>query len=130
MSALYAGFGCRRGCSVEVLEHLLRRSLAAHGLAITAVRGIASIALKADEPGLSALSRRLALPLVCYDAQQLRPFLNQLSHRSEISHKTTGCWGVAESAALALAGGQGDQPRLRISRQVFANATLAIACNG
>ncbi len=52
MSALYAGFGCRRGCSVEVLEHLLRRSLAAHGLAITALRGIASIALKADEPGL------------------------------------------------------------------------------
>lgn len=130
MSALYAGFGCRRGCSVEVLEHLLRRSLAAHGLAITAVRGIASIALKADEPGLSALSRRLALPLVCYDAQQLQPFLNQLSHRSEISHKTTGCWGVAESAALALAGGHGDQPRLRISRQVFASATLAIACNG
>jgi len=88
LPALYAGFGCRRGCPADTLENLLRQALADHGLALSALRGIASIALKADEPGLQQLAKRLGLPLLLYDAGQLQPYEPLLSHRSVIAHAT------------------------------------------
>ncbi|WEL58273.1 cobalamin biosynthesis protein [Pseudomonas kermanshahensis] len=128
MPALYAGFGCRRGCPADTLENLLRQALADHGLALSALRGIASIALKADEPGLQQLAKRLGLPLLLYDAGQLQPYEPLLSHRSTIAHAHSGCWGVAESAALAMASQHLGTARLRVTRQVLGPATLALAC--
>ncbi|GLO56186.1 cobalamin biosynthesis protein CbiG [Pseudomonas putida] len=128
LPALYAGFGCRRGCPADTLENLLRQALADHGLALSALRGIASIALKADEPGLQQLAKRLGLPLLLYDAEQLQPYEPLLSHRSAIAHAHSGCWGVAESAALAMASQHLGTARLRVTRQVLGPATLALAC--
>lgn len=131
MAALYVGFGCRRGCPAAVLETLLHLALANNGLTLAALRGIASIDLKAQEPGLRQLAEQLGLPLTLYSAQQLQPFLPLLSHRSEMAFNTTGCWGVAESAALALAASEGQRsPILTITRQVLGDATLALAING
>ena len=128
--ALYAGFGCRRGCPVETLAVLLRQTLAEHGLPLSALRGIASIAPKAREPGLLALAERLGLPLICFDAGQLLGFEPLLSQRSAIAFAQTGCWGVAESSALALAGRESLQPGLRVPRQRLGGATLALAIGG
>ncbi|MGX1022061.1 cobalt-precorrin 5A hydrolase [Pseudomonas sp. Y3 TE3536] len=128
LPALYAGFGCRRGCPADTLENLLRQALADHGLALSALRGIASIALKADEPGLQQLAKRLGLPLLLYDAGQLLPYEPLLSHRSAVAHAHSGCWGVAESAALAMASQHLGTARLRVTRQVIGPATLALAC--
>jgi cobalt-precorrin 5A hydrolase len=128
LPALYAGFGCRRGCPADTLENLLRQALADHGLALSALRGIASIALKVDEPGLQQLAKRLGLPLLLYDAGQLQPYEPLLSHRSAIAHAHSGCWGVAESAALAMASQHLGTARLRVTRQVLGPATLALAC--
>ena len=128
LPALYAGFGCRRGCPADTLENLLRQALADHGLALSGLRGIASIALKADEPGLQQLAKRLGLPLLLYDAGQLQPYEPLLSHRSAIAHAHSGCWGVAESAALAMASQHLGTARLRVTRQVLGPATLALAC--
>jgi cobalt-precorrin 5A hydrolase len=128
LPALYAGFGCRRGCPADTLENLLRQALADHGLALSALRGIASIALKVDEPGLQQLAKRLGLPLLMYDAGQLQPYEPLLSHRSAIAHAHSGCWGVAESAALAMASQHLGTARLRVTRQVLGPATLALAC--
>ncbi|OCT22082.1 cobalamin biosynthesis protein [Pseudomonas putida] len=131
MAALYVGFGCRRGCPAAVLETLLHLALASNGLTLAELRGIASIDLKAQEPGLRQLAEQLGLPLTLYSAQQLQPFLPLLSHRSEMAFNTTGCWGVAESAALALAASEGQHsPILTITRQVLGDATLALASNG
>jgi len=128
LPALYAGFGCRRGCPEDTLENLLRQALADHGLTLSALRGIASIALKVDEPGLQQLAKRLGLPLLLYDAGQLQPYEPLLSHRSAIAHAHSGCWGVAESAALAMASQHLGTARLRVTRQVLGPATLALAC--
>ncbi|WP_060512892.1 cobalamin biosynthesis protein [Pseudomonas sp. NBRC 111124] len=128
--ALYAGFGCRRGCPVAVLDGLLHEVLERHGLSATALRGIASIAGKADEPGLQQLAARYALPLVVFDAEQLQAFEPQLSHRSAIAYAHSGCWGVAESTALALANRGHGNATLRVARQVCGPATLALACAG
>jgi len=130
MPALYAGFGCRRGCPVDVLETLLQAVLEHHGLNITALRGLASIAGKADEPGLQQLAARHALPLVVFAAGQLQRFEPQLSHRSAVAFAHSGCWGVAESTALALASLNHPSVTLKVARQVHGPATLALACAG
>ncbi|MBC3456531.1 cobalamin biosynthesis protein [Pseudomonas mosselii] len=125
--ALYAGFGCRRGCPVETLAVLLHQTLTRNALPLSALRGIASIEPKAREPGLLALAERLGLPYICFDAAHLLVFEAQLSQRSPTAYAQTGCWGVAESAALALAG---DNGRLHVPRQVLGSATLALAIGG
>jgi cobalt-precorrin 5A hydrolase len=128
--ALFAGFGCRRGCPVDTLAALLRRTLAEHALPLAALQGIASIQPKAREPGLLALAERLGLPFVCFEAKHMLGFEHLLSQRSEVAFAQTGCWGVAESAALALAGTGSATPRLHTPRQVLGGATLALAYGG
>ncbi|MNP29156.1 cobalamin biosynthesis protein CbiG [compost metagenome] len=129
MPAFYAGFGCRRGCPADTLQTLLLQALASQGLALADLHGIASISLKADEAGLQQLAERLGLPLVLYHSAQLQAFEPLLSHRSATAHAHSGCWGVAESAALALASQQpGSTARLLLTRQVLGPATLALAC--
>ncbi|MDR6712425.1 cobalt-precorrin 5A hydrolase [Pseudomonas hunanensis] len=128
LPALYAGFGCRRGCPVDVLETLLRQSLATLQLPLSALRGFASIDLKADEAGLLTLANRLAQPLVLFSATQLLTFEGQLSHRSLAAFNHSGCWGVAESTALALATQAHGAAHLVLPRQTCTQATLALAC--
>ena len=123
----YAGFGCRKGCPVETLEQLLRTTLATHRLCADHLVGLASIDLKFDEPGLQALAERLGIPLVVFPATELQPFEPQPSHRSPVAYAYSGCWGVAESAALALAARSLGTSRLLVTRQVLGQATLALA---
>ncbi|UMY59405.1 cobalamin biosynthesis protein [Pseudomonas sp. LS.1a] len=128
MPAFYAGIGCRRGCPADTLETLLRQALDNQGLALADLHGIASIGLKADEAGLQQLAERLDVPLVLYDTAQLQPYEHQLSHRSATAHTHSSCWGVAESAALALASQRLGTASLLLTRQVLGPATLALAC--
>ncbi|ANY87288.1 MULTISPECIES: cobalamin biosynthesis protein [Pseudomonas] len=123
----YAGFGCRKGCPVDALEQLLRKTLATHGLSVDQLGGLASIDLKMDEPGLRTLADRLGVPLMMFSATHLHPFEPQLSHRSTVAYAHSGCWGVAESAALALAARAQGASRLLVTRQVLGQATLALA---
>ncbi|MBF8729879.1 MULTISPECIES: cobalamin biosynthesis protein [Pseudomonas] len=123
----YAGFGCCKGCPVETLEQLLRTTLATHRLSADHLVGLASIDLKFDEPGLQALAERLGIPLMVFPATDLQPFEPQLSHRSPVAYAHSGCWGVAESAALALAARALGTSRLLVTRQVLGQATLALA---
>jgi len=115
---------------VDALDTLLRQALANHGLPLAALQGIASIALKADEPGLQLLAKRYDLPLVLFAPSQLQAFEPLLSHRSAVAYAHSGCWGVAESTALALAHQHHENPTLRVTRQTLGPATLALACGG
>lgn len=124
MPTYYAGLGCQRNCPADMMANLLDTTLAQHGLTRGDLAGLASIDLKANEPGLQQLAADLGLPLVVFSAAQLAPFEPLLTHRSATAFTHTGCHGVAESAALALAGVGGE---LRITRQKNAQATLALA---
>ncbi|WP_397453502.1 cobalamin biosynthesis protein [Pseudomonas sp. NA-150] len=122
------GIGCQRGCCVDELRQLIEQGLHAHGLHIGALTALASINQKSTEPGLLALAAQLQLPLVFFSATELAVFETRLSHRSDIAFAHTGCYGVAESTALALAqqlsGAVGD---LLITRQKSRRATFALA---
>ena len=125
---LVIGLGCQRGCPAGTLRALLEQTLLAHGIELHQVRALASIDLKRDEPGLLELAGQLGLPLTCFSAGQLAGYEQRLSHRSEIAFERTGCYGIAESAALALADQLGMTPApLLIPRQRGPMSTLALA---
>lgn len=122
------GLGCRRGCPAAALLELVESCLRERDLELHAVTALASIDLKAAEPGLIELARRLAVPLILLDATQLQPYEAQLTHRSAVAYARTGCHGVAESAALVAAARLAGAPaQLLIERRKSAQATFALA---
>ena len=128
---LVVGLGCQRGCDVHTLLALFDGALAHAGVDRQRVTALASIDLKQDEPGLLALAQHLNLPLQCFSASQLAAYEGQLSHKSAVAFTHTGCYGIAESAALALAERLANTPaRLLITRKKTAQATFALACAG
>jgi cobalt-precorrin 5A hydrolase len=125
---LVIGLGCQRGCPAQVLLQLIEQSLGAYGIGIETITALASIEQKSAEPGLLALAEQLALPLTFFSAAELAGFDAQLSHRSAIAFAHTGCHGVAESSALALAQRLGPgASELLIPRQKNQQATFALA---
>lgn len=125
---LVVGLGCQRGCPASTLRTLLDQALQAHHIDLQAIKALASIDLKRDEPGLIELARQLSLPLICFSSEQLSSYKPQLNHRSQIAFERTGCYGIAESAALALAEQLAQAPvKLLIPRQKYAQATFALA---
>ncbi|HVR65741.1 MAG TPA: precorrin-3B C(17)-methyltransferase [Verrucomicrobiae bacterium] len=118
------GVGCERGTDPAELRELVMRCLADAGVAPQSVAGIFSIALKAAEPAIHDLAEHLDAPARFFSADALLAETPRLSEKSEIVFRETGCWGVAEGAALAAAG---DDAALILSKQRSARATCAIA---
>ena len=125
---LVAGIGCERHCPPEVLTELMDTTLANHGLAQRALHALASIELKRDETGLLALSRKRNIPIFFYPASRLLDYTAHLTRKSELVFRATGCYGVAEAAALAHAERiTGTAAELIIPKQKNTRATIAVA---
>jgi len=102
--ALALGIGCARGCEAAEIADLAEESLAAAGLAAGAVAVVVSVELKLAEPGVHALADKLGVPARFFTAARLLDETPRLTERSDAAYRATGCWGVAEGAALAAAG--------------------------
>ena len=125
---LVVGLGCQRGCPVSTLRALLDQALQAHQIELHRIKALASIDLKRDEPALNELAEQLGLQMMYFSSEQLASYQPRLSHHSDIAFERTGCYGVGESAALALAEQLANGPAtLLIPRQKYAQATLALA---
>jgi len=105
---------------------LIEQSLRGHDLELHDLSALASIDLKSNEPGLLKLAEQLGVPLMMFSAAQLNAYEAHLTHRSLTTFEHTGCYGVAESAALALANRSGPA-RLLIPRINNRQATFALA---
>ncbi len=121
---LALGIGCERGCPAEEIAALAHDTLAAAGLATAAVAAVVSVELKVGEPGIHALAQSLGVPARFFPAERLLAETERLTMRSEAAFRATGCWGVAEGAALAAAGRDGT---LIVPRRQSRRATCAIA---
>jgi cobalt-precorrin 5A hydrolase/precorrin-3B C17-methyltransferase len=121
---LALGIGCERGCSAEEIENLARSTLAEAGLGAGAVAAVVSVELKLDEPAIHALAAELGVPARFFPASRLLVETPRLSERSPAAFRATGCWGVAEGAALAAAGPDGV---LVVPKRKSQRATCAVA---
>ena len=80
---------------------------------------------ESDEPALIALSETLGVPLRLFTACELEAETPRLHNPSQAVFTEVGCHGVAEAAALA---GVGVEGQLIVAKRKSANATAALAC--
>jgi cobalt-precorrin 5A hydrolase/precorrin-3B C17-methyltransferase len=121
---LALGIGCERGAEPAAVCLLAHKALAQAGASPQAVGCIVSVDLKAAEPAIHALAAELDVPARFFTAERLRDETSRLVHPSEAAYRATGCWGVAEGAALAAAGLGGS---LLVPKQIGERCTCALA---
>lgn len=102
------GIGCDRGTPVDTLARAVAEALAQAGCGDVAA--VASITLKADEPGLLALAAQRGWALRFYAPEQLAAV--PVPNPSETVRKYTGTPSVSEAAALLAAGAAGPEALL------------------
>ncbi len=121
-ASLVAGIGCNRNTGAAEIKALLEEVLAANNLALSSLKCIASIDVKADEAGLKALADMLELPLVFFEREQLNQ-VTGIENPSTIVEKHVGVKSVCEAAAI-LAARNGT---LIVPKHTTPNVTVAIA---
>lgn len=123
--SLVAGMGCNRGTAMDEMHDLLAAAFAENGLALASLRALATVDLKADEPGLLTLADRLAIPLMTFTRERLGRVV-RVPTPSAMVEKHIGVKSVCEAAAL-LATHRG---RLIVPKQKTRNVTVAVAADG
>lgn len=119
---LVVGIGCVRGAPVDELDELVRTTLADHELALGSVRELATIDLKRDEAGLSALAARHDWPVRYFTADELSAIGAPSGSSAEVL-RAVGAPGVCEPAALRAAGAEA----LLVPKVKTHRATVAVA---
>ncbi len=122
---LVLGAGCDRGATAEELSRLVETALAEGGLAAGALRALASLDRKADEPGLLELAARLGLETAFYPADRLAA-VPGIATPSATVEFFTGTPSVSEAAALLHAGTLGEA-ELVVRKRKGERCTAAIA---
>jgi cobalt-precorrin 5A hydrolase len=121
-ASLAAGIGCNRNTDALEIKALLEEVLAANRLALSSLKCIASIDVKADEAGLKALADMLELPLVFFAREQLQQVEN-VENPSTVVEKHVGVKSVCEAAAILAA----QNGTLIVPKHTTQNATVAVA---
>lgn len=112
------GLGCARNADPEEMWALVSDVLDKAGIAPGAVGCVASIDLKADEPAMNEVARRLGVPLRLFTAAELEA--QEVPNPSDVVFAEVGCHGVSEGAALACGGA------LVVKKVKTANCTCAL----
>lgn len=114
------GVGCRRGTEETKFSAFLQETLQKEGISLCAVRQVASIDQKADEPCIRAFCKAQGLPFQTYSAGRLRQVEGNFQ-TSPFVEKTVGVGNVCERSAMALGGS------LQIRKQARDGMTMAAA---
>ena len=115
------GAGCSRGCAAQELLALVDAALVEASVDRARVAVLASIDIKADEPGLLEAARARGWPLELHAAAALRSVA--VPAPSDVVTRHVGTPSVAEAAALLSAA----PGRLLVGKRRSASATCAIA---
>ncbi|MGL5871752.1 MAG: cobalamin biosynthesis protein [Xenococcaceae cyanobacterium] len=130
---LWVGIGCKKGTSKTLIQMAIEQTCQRYHLATEAIAGIATIDLKANEPGILEICRAWNLPLKIFSAETLNRV--KVSTPSQTIDKKVGTPSVAEAAAI-LASLDRSLPitnSLLVSKQIFKQenepgvVTIAIA---
>jgi cobalt-precorrin 5A hydrolase len=94
---LVVGIGCRKGVSAERIEAAVGQAL--NGRLVREVREVATIDLKAEEPGLIQFCERNGLPLRVFARETVAARL-WVTQPSDWVRQNVGLAGVCEPCAL------------------------------
>lgn len=121
--SLVLGVGSSSGADPRGIRELVEVALASEGLCIDSVGLVATVDLKAGEPGIVALAESLGVGLRTFPAEALAGV--DVPHPSAVVAEAVGTPSVAEAAALAAAGPAGGS--LVVGKRRSAEATVAVA---
>ncbi|MCX8501420.1 MAG: precorrin-3B C(17)-methyltransferase [Alphaproteobacteria bacterium] len=121
---LALGLGGIRGLDPPAAMATIDRLLAEACLSMASVAVLVSHEIKADEAAFHQLAAHYGKPLRFFTAAALLAQTDRLSQRSEAVFAATGCYGVAEGAALAAVG---DAGRLLLPKAVSDDRSLTVA---
>jgi cobalamin biosynthesis protein CbiG len=129
---LVVGVGCRRGVDGEALYGFLSDTFQENGWSLYRIRALTSIDVKAGEPGLIDLARRLGVPFLTYPADELLAAQGEFSG-SEFVRRQVGVDNVCERSALCGAVREGWLPPgsrledfVRLRKRTGPGMTLAV----
>lgn len=129
MTRLWLGIGCQQGASGESIESAILQTLVLQDLQIADVIGVASIDLKAQEPGILAVCAKYHWQLQTYGAAELNNV--QIQQPSSTVAQLVGTNSVAEAAAILAS----DQ-ELLVRKQIysidskFITVAITVSANG
>ncbi len=122
--SLVLGIGCDKNTPISTLEAGIEKFLAENNLAKSSISSLASIQLKAKEPGILQLAQQNQWRFDCFEPAELAD-IEGIENPSEYVKKITGVASVAEAAALKKA----DHNQLLVGKTKFLqdgfNMTLA-----
>ncbi len=118
-----AGIGCRRDTPLAAIDAAVRMACARVGVALEALASVATVDLKAEEPGLLGFVEQQDLPLRMYGAADLQAVEPAAPFSPSAATERFDLPGVAEPCALLAAG----TTRLLLPKQVLDGVTVALA---
>lgn len=118
---LVIGIGCNSGTTQAEIEEAVQRTLKDNNLTFSCIDVIATIDIKANEPGLQAFIEKYNFALRTFKPAELNSRAG--IEPSAVVFKATGAFGVAEPAALLAA----EAARLLVLKQKKGNVTVAVA---
>lgn len=122
------GIGCKRGKSCEEIRTRAEEVLQEYKIAPESIFCIASIDIKAKEPGLCAFADELSVPFVTFSAEELRAVMGEYES-SEFVRQITGVDNVCERAAMAAFSKEEQAGAKFICRKTAADGvTIALVC--
>lgn len=101
---VFLGVGCRKGTDAQTIEQAAQAALDSAGVPWEAVRGVASIDVKQNEPGLLRFCEVHGLPLTVFSADTLQSVRGDFTP-SDFVARTVGVDNVCERAAVCAAAG-------------------------
>lgn len=135
---IVAGVGCKKGTSVDKIEHAVQDAFAKAGLRMEALCAVASIDLKKNEVGLLEFCETRKVPFKTYAAEELRAVPGIYS-ASEFVSGVTGVDNICERSAVKYAsehatnqgepllGRQAKHGELLLRKQAHGGVTVALA---
>jgi cobalt-precorrin 5A hydrolase/precorrin-3B C17-methyltransferase len=118
---LVVGIGCNSSTSGDEIEAAVRGTLEEHNFVFSSVESLATISIKANEPGLKLFAEKYGFPLQSFSPEELNRV--EGTARSDTVFRATGAHAVAEPAALLAAGTK----TLIVPKQKKGNVTVAVA---
>jgi cobalt-precorrin 5A hydrolase len=116
------GVGCKKNTDINQFEAFMLNTLKENHISIHAVKSIASIDLKENEPCIRSFAEKYKLNFLIYSADELKNTEGEFQE-SEFVKSITGVGNVCERSAIL----GGSSNTLLLEKQSYEGMTIAIA---
>lgn len=118
---LVLGIGCKKNMDGAKLEGAVRNFFRQHNISLTALKVIATVDVKKEEPAILSLAEKMSLPLHIVDRAEIVP-IEHMFTSSDFVKKTIGVGCVCEPAAFLVS----QEGRLVAPKTAFDGITLCL----